>query len=217
MDWFPFFWKSNGNLSKDLKKLAELPEDKRQEKLVEERSKLIAKHKLTLTQVKLAKGVVGLNNLGNTCYMNSVLQCLTHCPELRGMFLQREWWADLNPLSSPTKGELACEFYMYLIKYWTSTRDSFSPSSMKAIISKAKSSFSGWDQHDAQELLTYFLDSLHEDLNRVLIKPYSQMKDFKEGGDIKQFLNVAYEMHTRRNQSALVDLFHGQFYTKIIS
>lgn len=216
MDWFPFFWKSNGNLSKDLKKLAELPEDKRQEKLVEERSKLIVKHKLTLTPVKLAKGVVGLNNLGNTCYMNSVLQCLSHCPDLRDMFLQREWWTDLNPLSSPTKGELACEFYMYLIKYWTSTRDSFSPSSMKAIISKAKSSFSGWDQHDAQELLTYFLDSLHEDLNRVVIKPYRQMEDFKEGGDIKQFLNVAYEMHTRRNQSALVDLFHGQFYTKII-
>jgi len=194
MSWFPFFWKSSNTFAKDLKKLAEMSEEKRQAQMKEEQSKLCAKYKLGPVTVKLGKGVVGLNNLGNTCYMNSVLQCLAHCQELRALFLERAWWTDLNPLSSPTKGELACEFFVFLQKYWTASRDSFSPSAIKAIIAKAKSSFSGWDQHDAQELLTYFLDSLHEDLDRVIIKPYKQLDDFKEGSDIKKFLAIAFDM-----------------------
>ena len=32
--------------------------------------------------------------------------------------------------------------------------------------------FSGYQQHDSQELLTFLLDGLHEDLNRIKKKPY---------------------------------------------
>ena len=38
--------------------------------------------------------------------------------------------------------------------------------------------FSGYNQHDSGELITYLLDGLHEDLNRVINKPYTESKDY---------------------------------------
>jgi ubiquitin carboxyl-terminal hydrolase 4/11/15 len=38
--------------------------------------------------------------------------------------------------------------------------------------------FSGYNQHDSGELITYLLDGLHEDLNRVKQKPYTEIKDY---------------------------------------
>lgn len=37
--------------------------------------------------------------------------------------------------------------------------------------------FSGYQQHDSQELLTFLLDGLHEDLNRIKQKPYIELQD----------------------------------------
>ena len=44
--------------------------------------------------------------------------------------------------------------------------------------------FSGYNQHDSGELITYLLDGLHEDLNRVKVKPYVESKDY-DGRDDK--------------------------------
>jgi ubiquitin C-terminal hydrolase len=44
-------------------------------------------------------------------------------------------------------------------------------------ISKFAPQFTGYQQQDSQELLAYMLDGLHEDLNRILKKPYIQTDD----------------------------------------
>ena len=46
--------------------------------------------------------------------------------------------------------------------------------------------FIGYDQHDAQEFLRFFLDSLHEDLNRVIVKP--KYVELKEEEGLEEFL-----------------------------
>ena len=90
----------------------------------------------------------------------------------------------------------------------------------------ASSRFTEFQQHDCQEFLSFLLDGLHEDLNRVHLKPYVELKDSDDRPDedvniemlIKKkkifidSLQVAKEHwnnHLARNNSIIVDLFHG--------
>lgn len=65
------------------------------------------------------RGVTGLRNLGNTCFMNSGLQCISHVTELTEYFLSNKYLQDINkdnPLG--TKGELCMSFANMLKHLW---------------------------------------------------------------------------------------------------
>jgi len=61
---------------------------------------------------------------------------------------------------------------------WYGSDSSVSPSVLKQAIGKFQPMFVGYDQHDSGELISYLLDGLHEDLNRVKDKPYTEAKDY---------------------------------------
>lgn len=65
-----------------------------------------------------------------------------------------------------------------------------------------------------QELLAFLLDGLHEDLNRVPVKPYSELED-SDGRPDLIVAQEAWENHVLRNKSIIVDLFHGQLKSKV--
>ena len=120
-------------------------------------------------------GACGLTNLGNTCYMNSALQCIGYLPLLRSYLLSSQFKAsgDLNkdnPLG--TGGKLLEETAELLRVMWSTRLGEKSPTRFKAQLSRINPQFSGADQQDAQEFLNYILDALHEDCNRVQNKPY---------------------------------------------
>ncbi|XP_067449743.1 ubiquitin carboxyl-terminal hydrolase 11 [Thunnus thynnus] len=123
-------------------------------------------------------GVCGLTNLGNTCFMNSALQCLSNTPPLTEYFLLSSYLEELNftnPLGM--KGEIA-EAYADVIKQmWSGRHYSVVPRVFKTKVGHFASQFLGYQQHDSQELLSFLLDGLHEDLNRVKNKEYIELRD----------------------------------------
>jgi ubiquitin carboxyl-terminal hydrolase 8 len=77
------------------------------------------------------------------------------------------------------------------------------------------SQFAGSDQHDSQEFLTFLLDGLHEDLNRVINKPLIEATPEREAELEKLPQQIASEQewttYRMRNDSPVVDTFQGQF------
>ena len=78
--------------------------------------------------------------------------------------------------------------------------------------------FSGYQQHDSQELVAFLLDGLHEDLNRVLKKPYVEKPDWEGGGDeeLVKLAKKSWDGYMMRNDSVIVDLFQGQYQSTLV-
>uniref|UniRef100_A0A8C9QT14 Ubiquitin carboxyl-terminal hydrolase n=1 Tax=Scleropages formosus TaxID=113540 RepID=A0A8C9QT14_SCLFO len=161
-------------------------------------------------------GVCGLTNLGNTCFMNSALQCLSNTPPLTEYFLRNAYLEELNftnPLGM--RGEIA-EAYADVIKQmWSGRHYSVVPRIFKTKVGHFASQFLGYQQHDSQELLSFLLDGLHEDLNRVKNKEYIELRD-ADGRPDQEVAEEAWRNHRRRNDSVIVDTFHGLFKSTLV-
>ncbi|KAG2179868.1 hypothetical protein INT43_003654, partial [Umbelopsis isabellina] len=162
------------------------------------------------------RGVCGLTNLGNTCFMNSALQCLSNTELLTNWFLAGHYKHDLNP-DNPLgmKGEVAEAYGSLIERLWSGTTNSLAPREFKHTIGRFNASFTGYQQHDSQELLAFLLDGLHEDLNRIIKKPYIELPDFDNMPD-EEVASKSWAYHKARNDSVIVDLFQGQFKSRLI-
>ncbi|KAG7552658.1 Peptidase C19 ubiquitin carboxyl-terminal hydrolase [Arabidopsis thaliana x Arabidopsis arenosa] len=159
-------------------------------------------------------GLAGLSNLGNTCFMNSALQCLAHTPPIVEYFLQ-DYSDDINrdnPLGMC--GELAIAFGDLLKKLWSS-RNAVAPRSFKTKLARFAPQFSGYNQHDSQELLAFLLDGLHEDLNKVKRKPYIELKDSDSRPD-DEVAEELWNYHKARNDSVIVNVCQGQYKSTLV-
>lgn len=156
------------------------------------------------------QGYTGLRNIGNTCFMNAILQMLVNNVELREFFLREHYLSEINesnPLGS--EGRLARAFADFMQQMWSGRHKAIEPIQIKNIVAEKASQFANFAQHDAHEFLSFLLDGLHEDVNRVKKKPLTGTVESHGRHDL-DVSNEAWRNHILRNDSIFVDLFHGQ-------
>ncbi|XP_022103734.1 ubiquitin carboxyl-terminal hydrolase 32-like isoform X2 [Acanthaster planci] len=165
--------------------------------------------------VRTECGLTGMSNLGNTCFMNAAIQCISNTQPLTLYFKSDSFLYELNstnPLGM--KGHVAKRYGDLIRELWAGNAKSVAPLKLRWTIAKYAPRFNGFQQQDSQELLAFLLDGLHEDLNRVQEKPYVELKD-SDGRPDEEVSQEAWENHLRRNQSVIVDLFQGQLKSQV--
>ncbi|XP_050350199.1 ubiquitin carboxyl-terminal hydrolase 3-like isoform X2 [Nymphalis io] len=128
------------------------------------------------------KKIVGLKNLGNTCFMNAVLQSLNNIQEFSCYFSQlpslemKSNGRKVYHSRSYTRQEMhdvvmAEELRKVLINLNTGgcgSKGAISPECLFLVIWKVVPRFRGYQQQDAHEFLRYMLDRLHTELQQLL-------------------------------------------------
>jgi len=166
-----------------------------------------------------AEGVVGIRNLGNTCFMASALQCLVHIPPLRDFFLYGEYIKDGKACREITKRkgpDLAKPFAKVVEEMFNSRYTVVHPSGLKRAVGRYNPMFTGFQQHDSQEFLSCLLEGLHEELNIASNQasptlPTAGESWAQSGSSTAEEARDALVEYTARQSSRVNDIFAGLY------
>lgn len=156
----------------------------------------------------------GLVNLGNMCYMNSIIQCLAYTEPLTNYFLAGTFRDHINDTNPMYRG-LAEEWFKVLCGIFCQGKSLYKPLEFKTCI-KDKSHFEqlqGYGQQDSSEFLVKLLDGLHENLNKIKgVKPHKNFDIKNNKESIEEYIQY---MKTRED-SIIKDLFNGFFKSELV-
>ena len=159
------------------------------------------------------KGITGLANLGNTCFINACIQCLSHTYELND-FLSKEDGEYKKHLNNKPESVLLVE-WDDLRKLMWSQNCIISPGRFINTIQRIakitnRDLFTGWSQNDLPEFLLFLFDSFHSALTREVImdikgniktkkdemgKACYEMMKTQYTKDYSEFLNIFFGIH----------------------
>ena len=141
---------------------------------------------------------------------------LIQTPVLTEYFMEKRYRRDLNranPLG--WQGKVAEEYGELVSEMWGGQYQVVAPKVLKQVVGEFQPRFSGYQQQDSSEFLSFLLDGLHEDLNRVHKKPTTQPVE-SAGRKDEVVAKEAWERHLQRNKSVIVDLCQGQFKSTVV-
>lgn len=156
--------------------------------------------------------------------MNAGLQCLCHIEPFAAFFLSGRYKQEVNT-SNPlgNGGDLARAFAELMQLMWQNERSKQDPSRVRQRLARiAPHLFEGYAQQDVHEFLAFCLDGLHEDLNRVVVKPppptEKEETEFERAAASRSeefAAALSWMRYLQRGKSFLVDLMQGQLRSKV--
>lgn len=162
-------------------------------------------------------GLSGLINFGNTCYMNSAIQCLSNIQTFRDYFLSKEFVDDIN--KNKLEVNLVVQWYKLMLGMWRKNC-TISPQSFRkeirllALKQDMNLNFVGNGQNDVQEFILFLINSMHNCLSRRV--------EMKISGTIKNDLDKkaleamkSWKAFFKDDYSIFIDLFYSQHSSSI--
>lgn len=163
------------------------------------------------------KGRTGLANLGNTCFMNSVLQCLSHTYELNNFLNKKEYQTRIRKKEDSL---ILMEWDKLREMMWSEnciiSPGGFLDAIQKVSRIKKKDLFTGYAQNDFSEFLVFIMECFHNSILREV--------DMTIKGDIltstdelaKKCFNMIKTFY-KKEYSEIFEIFYGIHVSKVTS
>lgn len=167
-------------------------------------------HSLQQAKEKYAKkGLCGLINLGNKCYLNSIIQCLSNTLKLSDYILSNEYKKD-----KPSVRDNFVLSYINLISHIWQNNELLRPKSFIDTLGKRIIKYNSFQQQDSHECLLYILDLLHKGLSyEIEVVIEGQIRN--ETDRLMKSSLESWKKFYEKEYSFIIDTFNGLFYTKI--
>ena len=159
---------------------------------------------------EVAPILVGLDNIGATCYMNATLQSLSNIQPLTNFFLKKFKPGDPKKIMSN-------EYYKVVLNLWDKKYNGkyIAPQSFKKVLSQMNPLFAGVAANDSKDLINFLIETLHSELNvpinnnktNNLIDPSIQLDEAK-------MFNIFLTDMMSNYKSIISDLFYGVLETQ---
>ena len=153
----------------------------------------------------------GIHNMGNTCYINTVIQCLSYCNSFLTFVLDAKYQEHLK-----NKDDNIIDILASLYKdLWVNEQTVIPRDFLKGLYSKMNGMINIFEQNDINEFIAIFIDKLNDEICKPFqpkLGPYNSSSYDNQ----RKKMDYSWYLSNKKDYSPLKDMFYGQMISQIV-